>query len=108
MDMPQDEVAVCVKILSGEAGFVVDNKRKRAPAALYSPPLSPSGVIGSAAYFSRECSSSSADSRSGAVTTAWPLCVSVSSSPEPPGRPLKRAAATAMLPADEESRDAWH
>ncbi|KAM0889876.1 hypothetical protein ACQ4PT_027432 [Festuca glaucescens] len=107
IDMPQDEVAECAKILTGEAGFVVYNKRKRAPAGLHSPPLSPIGVIGSAAYFSRESSTSSADSRSGAVTTAWPGCVSVSSSPEPPGWPLKRTTAARMLPPDEESRDAW-
>uniref|UniRef100_A0A453KGB8 Cyclin N-terminal domain-containing protein n=3 Tax=Aegilops tauschii TaxID=37682 RepID=A0A453KGB8_AEGTS len=112
MGLPmQDEVAECVKILSGEVaagfiGFGGDNKRKRAAAGLHSPPLSPSGVIGAAAYFSCESSSSSADSRSGAAT-AWPGSVSVSSSPEPPGRPLKRATATAMLPPDEESRDAW-
>ncbi|CAM0950647.1 unnamed protein product [Alopecurus aequalis] len=113
INAPKDEVAECAKMLSLEApagftGFVVDNKRKRAPAGLYSPPLSPSGVIGAAAYFSCESSTSSADSRSGAVTTAWPGCVSVSSSPEPPSRPLKRAVATAILPPDEESRDAWH
>ncbi|KAM0900613.1 hypothetical protein ACQ4PT_020548 [Festuca glaucescens] len=107
INAPEDEVAECAKILTGEAGFVVDNKRKRAPAGLHSPPLSPIGVIGSAAYFSRESSTSSADSRSGAVTTAWPGCVSVSTSPDPAGRPLKRAMATAMLPPDEESRDAW-
>uniref|UniRef100_A0ACD5XU62 Uncharacterized protein n=1 Tax=Avena sativa TaxID=4498 RepID=A0ACD5XU62_AVESA len=111
INAPKDEVAECAKILSGEAApaFMVDHKRKRAQG-LHSPPLSPSGVIGAAAYFSRESSSSSSiDSRSGAVTTAWPGCVSVSSSPEPPGRPLKRAAAAAMatLPPDEESRDAW-
>jgi cyclin D3 len=96
-------VAECAKILTGEAGFVLDNKRKRAPAGLHSPPLSPIGVIGSAAYFSRESSTSSAD----VVTTAWPGCVSVSSSPDPAARPLKRATAMAMLPPDEESRDAW-
>lgn len=111
INAPKDDVAECAKILSGEAapgfmGFAVDNKRKRA-AGLHSPPLSPSGVIGAAAYFSCDSSTSSVDSRSGAVTTAWPGCVSVSSSPEPPSRPLKRAAATAMLPPDEESRDAW-
>ena len=112
INAPEDEVAECVKILSGEAaagfmGFGGDNKRKRAAAGLHSPPLSPSGVIGAAAYFSCESSSSSADSRSGAAT-AWPGSVSVSSSPEPAGRPLKRATATAMmLPPDEESRDAW-
>ncbi|KAE8806642.1 cyclin-D3-2-like [Hordeum vulgare] len=107
----QDEVTECVKILTGGAaagftGIGGDNKRKRAAAGLHSPPQSPSGVIGAAAYFSCESSSSSADSRSGAAT-AWPGSVSVSSSPEPPGRPLKRATATAMLPPDEESRDAW-
>ncbi|KAM0889875.1 hypothetical protein ACQ4PT_027432 [Festuca glaucescens] len=107
INAPEDEVAECAKILTGEAGFVVYNKRKRAPAGLHSPPLSPIGVIGSAAYFSRESSTSSADSRSGAVTTAWPGCVSVSSSPEPPGWPLKRTTAARMLPPDEESRDAW-
>ncbi|XP_047046787.1 cyclin-D3-2-like [Lolium rigidum] len=103
INAPEDEVAECAKILTGEAGFVLDNKRKRAPAGLHSPPLSPIGVIGSAAYFSRESSTSSAD----AVTTAWPGCVSVSSSPDPAARPLKRATAMAMIPPDEESRDAW-
>ncbi|KAK1629615.1 hypothetical protein QYE76_003930 [Lolium multiflorum] len=97
INAPEDEVAECAKILTGEAGFVLDNKRKR------SPPLSPIGVIGSAAYFSRESSTSSAD----VVTTAWPGCVSVSSSPDPAGRPLKRATSGTMLPPDEESRDAW-
>uniref|UniRef100_A0A453KG67 Cyclin-like domain-containing protein n=1 Tax=Aegilops tauschii subsp. strangulata TaxID=200361 RepID=A0A453KG67_AEGTS len=52
------------EILSGEVaagfiGFGGDNKRKRAAAGLHSPPLSPSGVIGAAAYFSCESSSSS-------------------------------------------------
>ncbi|XP_044948097.1 cyclin-D3-2-like [Hordeum vulgare subsp. vulgare] len=111
INAPEDEVTECVKILTGGAaagftGIGGDNKRKRAAAGLHSPPQSPSGVIGAAAYFSCESSSSSADSRSGAAT-AWPGSVSVSSSPEPPGRPLKRATATAMLPPDEESRDAW-
>ncbi|KAG8049422.1 hypothetical protein GUJ93_ZPchr0009g1153 [Zizania palustris] len=108
IDAPKDEMAECSKIISevaaGDIFIGGDNKRKRA-TGLYSPPASPSGVIGASACFSGESSSSSADSLSGAFA-AWPA------SPEQPGRPLKRAAVTntttaAALPPDEESRDAW-
>ncbi|KAF0914570.1 hypothetical protein E2562_030375 [Oryza meyeriana var. granulata] len=106
IDAPKDEMAECAKIISEAAagGIIIggDNKRKRA-AGLYSPPASPSGVIGASACFSCESSSSSADSR----FAAFAAC---SASPGTPDRPLKRAIATttaALLPPDEESRDAW-
>ncbi|GJN40124.1 hypothetical protein PR202_gb29294 [Eleusine coracana subsp. coracana] len=98
----EDDVAECAKIISEATGMCFltadiagignNNKRKHA----YSPPPSPSGVIGA---FSCDSSSSSVDSRA-------PLAVSAvtSQAQEPPGRPPKRAA---KLPPDEESRDAW-
>uniref|UniRef100_A0A0D9XBC8 Cyclin-like domain-containing protein n=1 Tax=Leersia perrieri TaxID=77586 RepID=A0A0D9XBC8_9ORYZ len=103
IDAPNDEVAECAKILSEEAaaGGIDINKRKRA-TGLYSPPASPSGVIGASACFSCESSSSSFDSRLAA------------SSPDTPGRrPLKRAIAAsttmdaAHLLADEDCCDAY-
>ncbi|XP_062199404.1 cyclin-D3-2-like [Phragmites australis] len=121
INAPEDEVDECAKIISEsmDMNFLavngdgsIGNKRKHAAARMYSPPLSPSGVIGALSCFSCESSSSaSADSRSPATVAAWPLAapVSVSSTLEPPGRPPKRAASTAALPLppDEESRDAW-
>ncbi|XP_062194216.1 cyclin-D3-2-like [Phragmites australis] len=122
INTPEDEIAECAKIISeatgmsflaGDIGIVGGgNKRKHAAARMYSPPLSPSGVIGALSCFSSESSSSaSADSRSPAAVAAWAASapVSVSSSPEPPGRASKRAVATLALPLppDEESRDAW-
>ncbi|KAL6639732.1 hypothetical protein ACP70R_022554 [Stipagrostis hirtigluma subsp. patula] len=117
----EDEVAECAQIIAEATGMAFiagdggagGNKRKHAAARMYSPPPSPSGVIGAAACFSCESSSSSMDSRlPAAAAAAWPASapVSVSSSPEPHGRAPKRAAtttATAALPPDEESRDAW-
>ncbi|KAL6596928.1 hypothetical protein ACP70R_047062 [Stipagrostis hirtigluma subsp. patula] len=113
----EDEVAECAQIIAEATGMAFiagdggagGNKRKHAAARMYSPPPSPSGVIGAAACFSCESSSSSMDSRLPATAAAaWPSSapVSVSSSPEPSGRAPKRAA-TAALPPDEESRDAW-
>uniref|UniRef100_A0A0A9FB96 Cyclin N-terminal domain-containing protein n=1 Tax=Arundo donax TaxID=35708 RepID=A0A0A9FB96_ARUDO len=119
INAPEDEVVKCAKIISEATGMsflAVDagtgNKRKHAATRMYSPPLSPSGVIGGAlSCFSCESSSSAtADSRFPAAVTTWPASapVSVSSSPEPHGRPPKRTAAAALpLPPDEESRDAW-
>ncbi|RCV10865.1 hypothetical protein SETIT_2G142900v2 [Setaria italica] len=124
INAPEDEAAECAKIISevtgmsflaGDAGAGAGNKRKHAAARMYSPPLSPSGVIGALSCFSCESSSSAtADSRPASTSAAagtWPA--SVSSSPEPPGRAPKRAAVAAAppvphpLPPDEESRDAW-
>jgi cyclin D3, plant len=101
---PQDEVAECAKAISEATGMCflagvgthISNKRKA-----YSPPPSPSGVIGALSGFSCESSSSSVDSKAPA-TAAAP--VSASSSPEWPG---KRARAASLLPPDKESRDAW-
>uniref|UniRef100_A0A0E0LY93 Cyclin N-terminal domain-containing protein n=1 Tax=Oryza punctata TaxID=4537 RepID=A0A0E0LY93_ORYPU len=98
IDAPKDEMAECAKMISEEAAGIViggDNKRKRA-AGLYSPPASPSGVIGASGCFSCDSSSSSVDSR----FAAFAPCS------EPPARPIKRGAVD-PLPADEESRDAW-
>ena len=100
-----------MSFLAGGAG--AGNKRKHAAARMYSPPPSPSGVIGALSGFSCESSSSAtADSRpasTAAAAGAW--AASVSSSPEPAGRAPKRAAAALPvphpLPPDEESRDAW-
>lgn len=123
----EDETAECAKIISevtgmsflvcDVGGMIAGNKRKHAAARMYSPPLSPSGVIGALSCFSCESSlSATADSRTLATTAAgvgpWAPSapVSVSSSPEPPGRAPKRAAAAGVphpLPPDEESRDAW-
>ncbi|XP_040383758.1 cyclin-D3-2-like [Oryza brachyantha] len=107
IDAPKDEMAECAKIISEEAaaGIVIggDNKRKRvAGLGLYSPPASPSGVIGASACFSCESSSSSIDSR----FAAFAPC---SASPDTPVRPVKRstAATTTTAVPDEESRDAW-
>ncbi|KAL6854561.1 hypothetical protein ACP4OV_019123 [Aristida adscensionis] len=121
---PKDEAAECAKIIAEVTGLVFvapdgdgdgggggSHKRKHATARMYSPPLSPSGVIGGAACFCWWSSSSSMDSRFPAAGGgAWPAsaAVSVSSSPEPSGRAPKRAASAAhALPPDEESRDAW-
>lgn len=125
-DASQDETAECAKIVSEVTGMsflacdVAGNKRKREAARMYSPPLSPSGVIGALSCFSCESSTSAtADSRASATAAGvgpWAPSapVSVSSSPEPPGRAPKRAAAAGVarpvahpLPPDEESRDAW-
>jgi cyclin D3, plant len=105
---PQDEVAECAKVISEATGmcFLADgdigtnnNKRKA-----YSPPPSPSGVIGALSGFSCETSSSSVDSRAPATVAATRPASAPLSSPERPG---KRARAASLLPPDEESRDAW-
>ncbi|TVU10781.1 hypothetical protein EJB05_44328, partial [Eragrostis curvula] len=119
LDASQDEVAECAKIISEATGMCFlagditgssnNNKRKHAAAArMYSPPLSPSGVIGALSGFSCESSSSSFDSRAPAVAAAaWPASAPVSVSSSPEHRPAKRAAVAPLLPPDEESRDAW-
>ncbi|KAK3132530.1 hypothetical protein QOZ80_6AG0523980 [Eleusine coracana subsp. coracana] len=108
----EDEVAECAKIISEATGMCFlaadiagignNNKRKHAAAQMYSPPPSPSGVIGA---FSCDSSSSSVDSRAPLAVSAvtWPA----SQAQERPGRPPKRAAIVVQLPPDEESRDAW-
>ncbi|CAL5075343.1 unnamed protein product [Urochloa decumbens] len=126
INAPEDEAAECARIISEVTGMSflaggVDftggagSKRKREAARmLYSPPPSPSGVIGALSCFSCESSSSAtADSRPASSTAAaagaWRAYVS--SSPEPPTkRPAVAAAAPVVphpLPPDEESRDAW-
>ncbi|PUZ69800.1 hypothetical protein GQ55_2G141500 [Panicum hallii var. hallii] len=123
INAPEYEAAECARIISeatgmsflaGAGGAGAGNKRKHATARMYSPPLSPSGVIGALSCFSCESSSSAtADSRpaSTAAAAAGAWVASVSSSPEPAGRDPKRAAAALPvphpLPPDEESRDAW-
>nr|CAB3452931.1 unnamed protein product [Digitaria exilis] len=122
MNAPEDEAGECAKIISEVTGMSfldvgVGNKRKHAAARMYSPPLSPSGVIGALSCFSGESSSSAtaADSRPASTSAAWAASApsSVSSSPEPTGRANKRAAVALPdpvqhpLPPDEESRDAW-
>ncbi|PWZ38884.1 Cyclin-D3-2 [Zea mays] len=133
INAPEDKTAECAKIISEvtgmsflacDVGVSAGNKRKHAAAQLYSPPPSPSGVIGALSCFSCE-SSTSATAMAAAVGPWAPSAsVSVSSSPEPPGRAPKRAAAASasasasagvappvqvphQLPPDEESRDAW-
>ncbi|KAL6637020.1 hypothetical protein ACP70R_024592 [Stipagrostis hirtigluma subsp. patula] len=49
---PRDEVAKCARIMAFIAGDSGDNKRKHAAAWMYSPPLSPSGVISAVSCFS--------------------------------------------------------
>ncbi|CAN6172042.1 unnamed protein product [Urochloa humidicola] len=130
INAPEDEAAECARIISevtgmgflagdfaAAGGAGAGSKRKReAAGVLYSPPLSPSGVIGALSCFSCESSSSAtADSRPASSTAAaaagaWP--VSVSSSPEPSTKRAAVAAAPPVvvphpLPPDEESRDAW-
>ncbi|CAN6203916.1 unnamed protein product [Urochloa humidicola] len=125
INAPEDEAAECARIISEVTGMgflaggdaFSGGKRKREAAAgmLYSPPPSPSGVIGALSCFSCESSSSAtADSRPASFTAAaagaWPA--SVSSSPEPPTKRAAVAAAPQVvaqhpLPPDEESRDAW-
>ncbi|OEL25285.1 hypothetical protein BAE44_0013696 [Dichanthelium oligosanthes] len=125
INAPEDKASECAKIISEVTGMSflacdvgAGNKRKHAAARMYSPPLSPSGVISALSCFSCESSSSAtADSRptstAAAAVGAWPVSAptSVSSSPEPSGRTPKRAAAALPvphpLPPDEESRDAW-
>ncbi|EER96424.1 hypothetical protein BDA96_02G150900 [Sorghum bicolor] len=122
INAPEDETAECAKIISEvtamsflvcDVGASAGNKRKHAAARMYSPPLSPSGVIGALSCFSCESSTSTATTAAG-VGPSWapPAPVSMSSSPEPPGWAPKRAAAAGVvkphpLPPDEESRDAW-
>lgn len=118
INAPEDETAECAKIISEvtgmsflacDVGVSAGNKRKHAAARMYSPPLSPSGVIGALSCFSCESSTSTATTAAGVVGPWAPSApVSVSSSPEPHGRPPKRAAAVPHpLPPDEESRDVW-
>nr|CAB3456624.1 unnamed protein product [Digitaria exilis]CAB3503062.1 unnamed protein product [Digitaria exilis]CAB3503066.1 unnamed protein product [Digitaria exilis] len=122
INAPEDEAGECAKIISEVTGMSfldvgAGNKRKHAAARMYSPPLSPSGVIGALSCFSGESSSSAtaADSRPASTLAAWAASApsSVSYSPEPTGRAHKRAAVALPdpvqhpLPPDEESRDAW-
>ncbi|CAL5080345.1 unnamed protein product [Urochloa decumbens] len=121
INAPEDEAAECARIISEVTGMTflagggAGSKRKReAVRMFYSPPPSPSGVIGALSCFSCESSSSAtADSRPASSTAAaagaWRA--SVSCSPEPPTKRVAVAApppvVTHPLPPDEESRDAW-
>ncbi|XP_066393990.1 cyclin-D3-2-like [Miscanthus floridulus] len=124
INAPEDETAECAKIitevtgmsfLACDVGLSTRNKRKHAAARMYSPPPSPSGVIGALFCFSCESSTSTTTTAAGVGPSWAPSApVSVSSSPEPSGRAPKRAAAAGVavpvphpLPPDEESRDAW-
>ncbi|XP_066399149.1 cyclin-D3-2-like [Miscanthus floridulus] len=124
INAPEDETAECAKIISEvtrksflacDVSVSAGNKRKHAAARMYSPPLSPRGVIGALSCFSCESSTSTATTAAGFGPSWAPSApVSVSSSPEPSGRAPKRAAAAGVavpvphpLPPDEESRDAW-
>jgi hypothetical protein len=99
-------VAQCGKIiseatgmcfLSGDVGGGSNNNNKR------KHPLSPSGVIGGALSGLSCGSSSSSSFESRAPAAAATVVVSVSSSPERPGKRVRAAP----LPTDEESREAW-
>ncbi|KAL6645111.1 hypothetical protein ACP70R_016719 [Stipagrostis hirtigluma subsp. patula] len=48
----EDEVAKCARIMAFIAGDGGGNKRKHVPARMYSPSLSPSGVIDAVSCFS--------------------------------------------------------